>query len=191
MSKKKNYVEMRKWHRFNVKEGAIVEFKKPRLFKLLKPRIVKFAPIIDISRGGLAFQYIDDEMWPATFNILSLRKTSEGFDIDNIPIRIVSDRAITSLSGAMFIRRCGIKFEELASFQKSQIDSFISIHTLDRHFGTERRDINNGPYRGIERRRGRRSGLDRRLFSYAAYMPDRRSGQDRRVKISRSRSFRR
>ncbi len=191
MVKRKEHIEMRKWHRFNVKEGAIVEFRKPRLFKFLKHRLVKFAPIIDISRGGLAFQYIDDKMWTDAFHMLAIKRTSEEFEIDNIPIRIVSDRAITSLSAAMFIRRCGIKFEELAPFQKSQIDSFISLHTLDRHFGKERREPNNQPYRGIERRRGRRSGLERRLFSYAAYIPERRSGKDRRIRTYHSRSFRR
>ncbi len=182
---------MRKWHRFHVKEGTIVEFRKPRLFKFLKHRLVKFAPIIDISKGGLAFQYIDDRMWPDEFNTLSIKRTSEELEIDNIPIRIVSDRAISSLSGAMFIRRCGIKFDELATFQKSQINSFLSLHTLDRHFGKERRDPSNGPYRGVERRRGRRSGLERRLFAYAAYIPERRSGQDRRIRTFRSRSPRR
>lgn len=182
---------MRRWHRFRVKEGAMVEFKRPRLFRFLKHRVVKFAPLIDISRGGLAFQYIDDKMWPNNFNVLSIKKTSEEFEIDNIPIRIVSDRAISSLKGAMLIRRCGIKFEDLESFQKSQIDSFISLHTMDKHFGRERRQTNNHPYQGLERRRGRRSGLERRLFTYAAYIPERRSGRDRRTKIGRSRSPRR
>ncbi len=191
MLRKKHQVEMRKWHRFKVKEGAVVEFKRPRLFKFLRHRVVKFAPLIDISRGGLAFQYIDDKMWPDNFNVLSIKRTSEQFEIEDIPIRIVSDRAISTLKGAMVIRRCGIKFEDLESYQKSKIDSFISLHTLDKHFGKERRQNKSQLYQGFERRRGRRSGLERRLFTYAAYIPERRSGLDRRAKISRSRSPRR
>jgi hypothetical protein len=32
---------------------------------------------------------------------------------------------------------------------------------------------------------GRRSGIDRRRFSYAQYIPERRSGQDRRIETDR------
>jgi len=52
-----NFAERRKYNRFKVAEGAFAKFHKPRLFKLIKPRIVKSAPIIDISLEGLAFQY--------------------------------------------------------------------------------------------------------------------------------------
>lgn len=32
---------------------------------------------------------------------------------------------------------------------------------------------------------GRRTGLDRRQFSYSGYLPERRSGQDRRLQFDR------
>ena len=47
MSSKKGFVERRKYKRFNVEEGAFVEFYKHIFFKLGKPRIVKYAQIAD------------------------------------------------------------------------------------------------------------------------------------------------
>lgn len=37
---------------------------------------------------------------------------------------------------------------------------------------------------------GRRSGKDRRVFSYAGYLPERRSGKDRRSGLDRRKAIR-
>ena len=158
MIAKGNSVERRKHDRVKVKEDAIVELYKPRLFKLGKPRIVKSAPIVDISLGGLAFQYTDRSMWTADFNALSIARTSEKIKIDSLPFIAVSDFLRSSISDSTFTRRRGVKFGELTSTQKSQLANFIQNQTV------------------IDRR----SGFERRQFSYSVHSPERRSGKRRR-----------
>ena len=158
MIAKSNFVERRKHNRVIIKEGAFVEFYKPRLFKLGKPRILKSASIIDISTGGLAFQYIDRNMWSPDFFELSISKTADKIKIDEVQFKAVSDFSISRLSNSKFTRRRGVKFEKLTSTQKSQLFHLIQNQTIG----------------------DRRSGFERRQFSYSSHSPEQRSGKDRR-----------
>jgi len=155
---KSNFVERRKHNRVIIKEGAFVEFYKPRLFKLGKPRIVKSASIIDISKGGLAFQYIDRNMWPLDFFELSISKTADKIKIAEVQFKAVSDFSISQLSNSKFTRRRGVKFEKLTPTQQSQLSQLIQNQKIG----------------------DRRSGFERRQFSYSAHSPELRLGNDRR-----------
>ena len=131
MVPKKSLDERRKRNRFPLKAGAFVEFHKPRLFNLGKPHVAKSAPIIEISYEGLAFKYIDRNMWPHDFNVLSISAISETNKIDHIPFKAVSDYSMSRLPNSNFIRRCGIKFGKLTHAQKSQLYDFIQNNTKD------------------------------------------------------------
>ena len=113
-----NFAERRKYNRFKVAEGAFAKFHKPRLFKLIKPRIVKSAPIIDISLEGLAFQYTDRTMWSPNFNELSISKAAVDVKIDNVPFKTISDFLASRFSDSTLIRRCGVKFGKLTPSEK-------------------------------------------------------------------------
>lgn len=158
MITKKHFVEQRRMKRFKVKEGAFVEFHKPRLFKLGKSRIIESAPIIDISLKGLAFQYTDRNMWTPNFNALSISRIADEVKIDKVPYKAVSDFPISNVANSIFLRRCSVKFLGLAPTQKSQLNHFIQNHTIG----------------------NRRSGSERRQFSCADHSPERRSDKDRR-----------
>ncbi len=158
MITKKHFVERRRMKRFKVKEGTFAEFHKPRLFKLGKSRIIKSIPIIDISLKGLAFQYTDRNMWSPNFNELSISRIADEVKIDKVPYKAVSDYSISNVANSTFLRRCSVKFGELTPAQKSQLNHFIQNHTIG----------------------NRRSGSERRQFSYAAHSPELRSNKNRR-----------
>lgn len=153
------FVQRRKQDRLKVKEGAFVEFHKPGIMKLSKPRIIKSAPIISISKTGLEFQYIDHKMWSTNFKELSITMAGDDNVIREVPFKVVSDYAISKHSRAKFIRRCGVKFGKLTSSQKSFLDSFIESHTVhdyttDRRGGEERRKGEGIQFNGPDMRRG-------------------------------------
>jgi len=121
----KSFIEQRKHHRFKVKEGAFVGFYKPRVFKLGKPRLIKSAPIIDISLEGLAFQYTDFDMWSPNFDELSISKTDDEIKIGKVPFKAISDFLASRFSDSTFIRRRGVKFGKLTPNQKNHLRRFI------------------------------------------------------------------
>jgi len=140
MITRKDFVEQRRHARVRIKEGAFVELYKPRLFKLVKPRIANSAPIIDISGGGLAFQYTGRHMLSPDFFELTISTTTDKIKINEVPFKAVSDFPISRLSNHKFIRRRGVKFRQLTPNQKFQLDYFIKNHTIvDRRSGIERR----------------------------------------------------
>ena len=154
----KDFVELRRHTRAKIKGEAFVGFTKPRLFKLGKPRIAYSAAIIDISGGGLAFEYTGHHMLSPDFYKLSISTTADKIKIDEVPFKAVSDFPISRLSKSKFIRRRGVKFGELTPNKIFQLDAFIKNHTIV----------------------DTRTGIERRQFSYSNHSPELRSGKDRR-----------
>ena len=132
MTNRTGFKEKRKHNRFKVKDGVFVEFHKHRFLNLGKPLIAKSAPIIDINSEGLAFQYMDRNMWTPNFDELSIlnSKTAEDIKIDKMPFKAISDFSLSRLSNSIFKRRCGIKFGKLTSNQKKQLNRFIQIYAV-------------------------------------------------------------
>ncbi len=155
MTTSKYFVELRKQNRFKIREDINVAFQKPRLFNLGRPRIVKTASIIDINRGGLAFQYTSHKMWPADFNKLSILQTADEIEIDNLPYEVVSDFKGSSFTKNKPIRKCGVKFGELTLNQTILLNNLLLNHTsMTKRPSNGRRIFNNTQYNGPERRAG-------------------------------------
>ncbi len=127
-----NIIEKRKKDRFRAEKGAVVEFSKPRFFNLGKPRVIRSAPIVDISKGGLAFEYRDQKMWSVDFDNLSIALPENEVRIDRVPIKIISDKTVGDSVSTVNSRRCGVKFSQLSIEQKSQLLYFINHHTRER-----------------------------------------------------------
>ncbi len=162
MTTSKYFAELRKQNRFKLREDIIVAFQKPRLFNLGRPRIVKTASIIDINRGGLAFQYTSHNMWPADFNKLSILQTTDEVEIDNLPYEVVSDFKSSNFTKNKPIRKCGVKFGELTLNQAILLNHLLMSYTsMLKRPGNGRRRFNNYQYNGLERRAGseRRNSL--------------------------------
>ena len=153
MTSSKYFVELRKQNRFNIREGIIVAFQKPRLLNLGKPRIVKTASIIDINKRGLSFQYISHKMWPTDFNKLLILQTTDEIEIDNVPYVVVSDFKASNFTKSKPIRKCGVKFGELTINQTMLLNNLLlSYSSMIKRPGNGRRILNNPQYNGLEKR---------------------------------------
>ena len=130
---KEDFIERRKHKRFKVKEGAFVEFDKPRFFILDKPLVVRHAPLIDISRGGLAFKYVNREMWLHDYDELTISKRNNETKIDKVPFKVRSDCIIARISDSSSMRRCGVKFGNLNSNQRKNLFSFMDAQIISDH----------------------------------------------------------
>ena len=140
----KGFVELRKQKRFNLKKGVFVEFYKPRLFNLGSPRIFKYAPVTDISEGGLGFVYTDRQMWLLDLNELTISDKINDIKIDKIPFKILRDFPISKLPNSKNLRKCAVSFGVLTSEQKASLHSMVNSHTIsndtmDRRSGKDRR----------------------------------------------------
>jgi hypothetical protein len=123
-------LERRKHKRFQVQDDAIA---------VLRPSVDKRGPIIDISRGGLAFSYITGEDSADRSSELDILLSDLGFYLGHMPIRTVSDLEITSELPFRGIktRRRSVQFGKLTQEQISHLERFIQNHT--RGWATDKR----------------------------------------------------
>ncbi len=121
MSREK-HVERRKYTRFRTRNGALIELRSQR---------GKLGEIIDISKGGLAFRYIDIGDRPkGSFELdISLKET--GFRLEKVPAKTISDFRTTKYFpfSSTKTRRQGVQFGELTQKQISQLEHFIRNYT--------------------------------------------------------------
>lgn len=123
MSREKDLVEQREFKRFEVQEGAFAAMRGP---------VSKLGQIIDISKGGLAFRYIDTGVYPDRSFDLDILLTDNGFHLEEVPCKAISDSEITNefQFSSITMRRLGAQFEELTHNQTSQLEYFIQNHTI-------------------------------------------------------------
>jgi hypothetical protein len=146
----KKLFERREHKRLMVKCGAIVVLNKPKLLKFTKPRQIKLGPIIDISKGGLAVQYIDNkkrlnDCVDLNITLITSTSASDVFEetlVQNIPFKVVSDVEVAKLANSIDVRRRSIQFGDLTGVQKAHLAQFI--HSLETEFSptanTENKD---------------------------------------------------
>ena len=113
-----NQVDQRKHPRFLVAYGAVAALTESKLGK-----------ISDISRGGLAFSYIDYE----DEDDVAARKSSEvsivhdpGFSLLDVPCKVIKDDYYPpDHHGLLKMNKCRIQFYQLTPDQEAQLDYFI------------------------------------------------------------------
>ncbi|MES0364139.1 MAG: PilZ domain-containing protein, partial [Desulfobacteria bacterium] len=116
-------VERRKHKRYSVVEGAFVA---------LKPSDSGVGRLIDISMGGLTFDYVTMHLPSVKATELDLFVTNSTFRLFEIPIRSVWDLTTFDFpSSPLHKRRCGVEFGDLTSKQRLQIEHFIENYTAD------------------------------------------------------------
>jgi hypothetical protein len=106
----------------------------PRLLAFVAvggPNKKKVAHIVDISRGGIAFDYITNGYRFNESDYLDIFSAEEGFYLKELPFTTVSDDEVLSEFPLSFItiKRCGIKFDTLTPSQVSQLEDFLLNHT--------------------------------------------------------------
>ena len=110
--------EQRKNKRFHLKEGA---------FAIPSARSRKLWQIMDISRGGLAFQYVANGERIYDSSDLDIASSSSSFYLAKVPFKAVSDLEIENgiRWSSLKVRRCGVQFGELTRNQVSLLEDFI------------------------------------------------------------------
>jgi hypothetical protein len=118
------YVERRKYTRFRTRSGALIELRSQR---------GKLGEIIDISKGGLAFRYIDIGDRPKGSFELDIFLKGTGFRLEKVPAKTISDSRTTKYFpfSSTKTRRQGVEFGELTQKQISQLEHFIRNYTTD------------------------------------------------------------
>jgi hypothetical protein len=113
--------ERRQHKRFQTRDGA---FAAPRA------QDRKLWQILDISRGGLAFRYVDNgEELDGSSNLDILTRDTL-FSLEGVPFQTISDVQIPEETFLGYgLRRRGVQFGELADSQTSQLEYFIRKHT--------------------------------------------------------------
>jgi hypothetical protein len=165
MNTKMQITRRRKWKRYKIKSGAIVLLYKPRLLNIGKPKLIELGPLIDISMGGLAAQYVENKSRQQLSETISISIPSFGVILADLQCRVVLEKVVATLpNGKQICNRC-VEFVNLTSVQNLQLESFIRKHTFhtipDRRSGKDRRCYTDPNF---SRNDERRSGIERRVY---------------------------
>ncbi len=122
--------EKRNFERYIAKEHA---------FALLKPYCNKLGQIKNISRGGVAFEYLvfdksDEGAWLSEQLRLDIILTPEALYLSQVPCEIVYDNVVNKnlplLVQGIESRLCGLKFGKLTEDQSGTLETFLEKYVL-------------------------------------------------------------
>lgn len=124
MTETNGFTERRRHKRYKAKDGAFALLKNGSRYKLVQ--------IIDISKGGLSFTYpADDHQIPESF-FVDVFFSRQGYYLKEVLSNKVSDVIVSCnfpMSG-LILKQIGVQFAELTQTQPSQLERFISNHTI-------------------------------------------------------------
>lgn len=101
-------------------------------FAVIKSRPIKMGQIINISKNGLAFDYIERQSKTIEVFKLDILFAEDAYFLGKVLFRPIFDYAIDAEIpfNSFIIRRCGVQFGELTSQQESKLEYFVNRHTL-------------------------------------------------------------
>ena len=113
--------EQRKEKRFQLKGDA---------FAIPSYHSRKLWQIMDISKGGLAFQYVPNGDRIYDSSELDIAYSSGSFYLEKVPFKAVSDLEVKNgiRWSSLKVRRCGVQFGKLTHNQESLLEDFIQNH---------------------------------------------------------------
>lgn len=121
--KNKAISERRREKRFPMKEEASF---------VLTPSCKGLGEIVDISKSGMAFQYVGEGEWTTEEEELGILFGDHDSCLDEVLIRTVSDRVVEEMSAGqkMVVRRRSVEFSGLSEEQLFLLDCFIWINAV-------------------------------------------------------------
>jgi hypothetical protein len=110
--------ERRKHKRFRPEEGT---------YAVLSGPVSKMGQIINISRGGLAFRYIDIGDRPRESCVLDILRENNSFRVENVSFKIISDLDASKdfPFSTIPMRRCGGQLTGLSDRQICDLEHLI------------------------------------------------------------------
>jgi len=126
VANKKEFVERRKHERLKVKNGAIAIIRLSNILGTTQ----KYAQIINISQGGLAFRYIDrndESNEPFKLDLLFIQDSICSAYLKYVSLKTVwvSDIDSKSSFNKLQIKQQGVEFGEMMPNQIAQLDRFL------------------------------------------------------------------
>ena len=102
-------------------------------FAVFRPTFTKLGKIKDISRGGLAFDYITSEGQMEDSLEIDIFISGARFHMIRVPVKTMYDTKVVNheYTFAPFVerRRCGVQFGELTEEQAAQLGHFLETRT--------------------------------------------------------------
>jgi hypothetical protein len=94
---------------------------------LFGPTSTKGIQVVDISKGGLAFRYVNGQKPSSGMFEIDILWDHIDFNLIKLRLRTVSDYQIPNgfLLGVIPVRRCGAQFVELTKDQVFQLEDFV------------------------------------------------------------------
>ena len=119
----KTLSERRKGKRFKAREGA---------FAVLYDGTNRVGPVVDLSKKGLSFRYIDDGKKVDRATQLAIIVKGQGFYLRMIPACTVYDIEETPKVpfSAIKMRKRGVKFGRLTNYQVALLRYFLRNFTV-------------------------------------------------------------
>jgi len=118
-------MERRRHERFPVREGAMVNLRS----SANNAHRSELGFMVDISRGGLAFQCVQGEESLGDFDLLEIF----GLDGSRVPIgsfRVIYEYETAAPRKDVKMKRCGLEFCRLSGVQTFFLDSFIEAYAI-------------------------------------------------------------
>ena len=124
MSANLKIIDRRKHKRFRAPDGAFT-------ILLQEPHLTLLGKILDISRGGLSFRYLDCKKEVFAPSKVGIVLHSRNFYLHNIPVKTVSNIEVMDkkTSSSEVIMRCSMHFAGLNTEQKIELENFIRNYT--------------------------------------------------------------
>jgi hypothetical protein len=131
MTGKKEFAERRKHERFKVKNGAIAIIRLSNILATAQ----KYGQIINISRCGVAFRYIDrkDELnEPVNLDLLFIQDSICSAYLKYVSLKPVWVSHIDSKTSfnQVKIKQQSVEFGKMIPQQESQLDRFLNKCTI-------------------------------------------------------------
>ena len=91
---------------------------------------LQIARVVNISKGGMAVRYINQDQWLAEAGQIDIFVNSDFF-MTGIPVEGVHDSRVDHNSSFSLIaeRQCNLQFGSLSPAQENLLDEFIRRHT--------------------------------------------------------------
>jgi len=100
-------------------------------YVVLRPDFTKLGRLINISKGGLSFQYIAPKGHSQGSTQLDLFTSNDGFYLSRLPCKVIYDIRFpeNEESSKLFEhRRCGLEFGEATEVQATQLEVYLKKH---------------------------------------------------------------
>ena len=107
---------------------------KKRTFVVFKPQFHKLGKVLDISAGGLCFQYLakEDQLGDAPAIEADIFMSDNGYYLPDVSCKLVWDteaKEKMTLPVGFQNRRCGLRFLQLTREQQDKLEHFLQVHT--------------------------------------------------------------